>query len=108
MNDEPWKYTETPPPPSDGGPAFPQHTLSTLEGDYPGSPGMSLRDWFAGQEQLTDYSNGECPEPRLGEMLAGREKPAGAWCFDHYRWEAEWRSALKYIRADAMMKAREQ
>ena len=33
-----------------GGPAFPQAIAVGLAGDvYPGFPGMTLRDWFAGQ-----------------------------------------------------------
>ena len=69
--------------------------------------GMTLRDWFAGQEQLSD-----CNDIDMGtfEALAGK-RPDGnlttntiAWL----EWEAAWRARIRYIRADAMLKAREE
>ena len=70
-------------PPNDGGPAFPVHP-SEQSG---GHPGMSLRDWFAGQAMAVmtaspDYSKGPCNEAIAirayciaDAMLAEREKP---------------------------------
>ena len=98
---------------NDGGPAFP--TSGWQDGSK--TPlGMSLRDWFAGNETLAEW---DCPEAsaphKMCEALAGRPKPANGWAcnthdeyIDMLRWEADWRAALKYIRADAMLKAREQ
>lgn len=45
---------------------------------------MTLRDWFAGQESLVEWDTPDAV-------------PA----------KAQWRAALKYIRADAMIVARE-
>ena len=86
---------------NDGGPAFPNHS-----GDDRDDNGMTLRDWFAGKEQLSD-----CHDIVMEtcEALAGK-RPDGnwatnaiAWC----EWEAAWRARIRYIRADAMLKARE-
>ena len=96
---------------TDGGPAFPVQALAS-----PGSEvawGMSLRDWFAGQETLADFDSQEASLPKwVAEALAGRKPDlshvtkADNW-IEHLKWEAEWRAALKYIRADAMLRARE-
>jgi hypothetical protein len=47
-----------------GGPAFPHHDA----GDTGTRPGMTLRDWFAGQA-LAGYLAAN-PEPELGSMNA--------------------------------------
>jgi hypothetical protein len=44
--------------PNDGGPAFP---VVVSEGDAVVSPGMSLRDWFAGQA-LTPFASVLSPQ----------------------------------------------
>ena len=51
----------------DGGPAFPLGRVMTHEGEIDRfeAPGMSLRDWFAGQalggvRAPSDYSSGPC------------------------------------------------
>jgi len=67
---------------------------------------MTLRDWFAGQEQLPD-----CGELVMEacEALAGK-RPDGNWTTNTIawlEWEAAWRARIRYIRADAMLKARE-
>ena len=101
-----WKYNETEPmteqtplpKPDDGGPAFPND-------GGPGSEGMSLRDWFAGQEQLHDL---ESFGNELAVALSG-PKPEGNWQTNPVawlEWEARLRARAKYIRADAMLKAR--
>ena len=68
---------------NDGGPAFPVETTST-----PYSPGMSLRDWFAGQA--------------LAGMLSGPDSPPAE------TWEemVQHISATAYDYADAMIAAR--
>lgn len=91
---------------ADGGPAFPMS-----EGDW---SGMSLRDWFAGRETLADFDAPEASVPKwAAEALAGRQRPeclhvtkADNW-IEIMKWEADWRAGLKYIRADAMLRARE-
>lgn len=89
---------------NDGGPAFPnndQHGCAYS--------GMTLRDWFAGQETLADYDhpdswdnyaktlrsfNGEYPDTKDNLAI----------CI----WEFEARAKMKLARADAMIKAREE
>lgn len=101
---------------NDGGPAFPvcyQHeNLETGEKEVTAAfHGMSLRDWFAGQERLADYDHPEViPNKEMCEALAGEKQPEGGWSgnrIEMLRWEAKWMSAMKYIRADAMLAARE-
>ena len=105
--------------PNDGGPAFPLHWMDfqPATGDQvvrEQFPGMSLRDWFAGQESLSEWDYQEAiPSKSMTEALAGRPRPEHGWsCSTQSEWiamitwEADWRSALKYIRADAMLKAR--
>lgn len=93
--------------PHNGGPAFPLHTGLIEEG-------MSLRDYFAASEQLTDFDQFETINTELGEALAGRKAPEEGWSTkdpgtlrEAILFEADWRAALKYIRADAMLRARE-
>lgn len=60
-----------------GGPAFPGAIAIGPAGDvYPGFPGMTLRDWFAGHFDSTDFTfnNLECaakfaglPVPQSGD-----------------------------------------
>jgi len=77
---------------------------------------MSLRDWFAGQESLTDWDDVEVVmSTPMAEALAGRKQPGHGWSCatpEEYlamlQFEADWRAALRYIRADAMLKAREE
>lgn len=95
-------------PINDGGPAFPAIGSET----FPNDPqGMSLRDWFAGQEQLCDFNNPEALIPAsAGNALAGEPMPEGGFSKDiigTLKWEAKWRAALRYIRADAMIAASE-
>lgn len=96
---------------TDGGPAFPVPDLHPGAMQV-GSSGMSLRDWFAGQETLADFDAPEASVPKwAAEALAGRQPDlshvtkADNW-IEHVKWEAEWRAKLKYIRADAMLRAR--
>lgn len=93
-------------PTNDGGPAFPfkcQGATTAPEVYY----GMSLRDYLAAHETLCDWCTNEAAMPNdWAKLLAGYERPVNdpiGWL----RWEADWQSALKYIRADAMIRARE-
>jgi hypothetical protein len=82
----------------DGGPAFPVEANISAQGyaRLPAFPGMSLRDWFAGQALLTvgdmnpnlpgDPATGYWPEP--DDLVMRRAK----WA---------------YLQADAMLAARE-
>lgn len=96
---------------NDGGPAFPAQDWQAKGNHH---PGMSLRDWFAGQETLADFDNPDATMPRgMAEALAGRPRPdhgAGntrdQW-LAMLQWDADWRARLKFIRADAMLRARE-
>jgi len=102
-------------PIDDGGPAFPHGEIveemrdekgkTTGHRVYDAQPGMSLRDWLAGQEKIDpaeDFNWDVC------EALAG-PRPTGDWLtnpLDWFRWEASWRAAMRYARADAMLAAR--
>lgn len=90
----------------DGGPAFPCEALADYrDTEATKFKGMSLRDWFAGQEKIDhaeDFNWEVC------EALAG-PRPTGDWLtnpLDWFRWEASWRAAMRYTRADAMLAAR--
>lgn len=93
---------------NDGGPAFPHDGQANYTG------GMSLRDWFAGQESLAEWDSGDAViRPQMAEALAGRKQPEHGWAcatpgefLAMLRFEADWRAALKYLRADAMLKAK--
>ncbi len=102
--------------PNDGGPVFPQSNATTYGegGNAPVSGGIALKDWFAGQESLSEWDHPEAiPSQVMAEALAGYPRPKHGWSrstqsqwIAMITWEADWRSALKYIRADAMLKAR--
>ena len=86
---------------NNGGPAFPNPS-----GDDRDNNGMTLRDWFAGQDSLEEFRDipvsvgvvvaGPCPKTQF-------EDDPLAWL----DWWALVRARLKYLRADAMLKARE-
>ena len=97
----------------DGGPAFPQ-TEVLMNSGFPDmkvretTGGMTLRDWFAGNESIAEYDDPEASIGRIGDLLAG-PRPVGGWGEDPLvmlKWEAKWRAELKYLRADAMIAAR--
>ena len=69
-------------PRKDGGPAFPLMNRDYQEA-YGGAPGMSLRDWFAGQALMGFMANTSRPTTYTGD-------------------DAEW----AYTIADAMLAAR--
>lgn len=75
-----------------GGPAFPR-PLSETEGTYdPGTPGMTLRDWMAGQALVS-----------MGTWF-----PSGIDAHNNLSVPASIRARAKwaYAQADAMLKAR--
>lgn len=77
--------------------------------NHPAQTGMELRDWFAARETLNDLDGSDPLEltKEACEVLAGYPKPTpqSPW-FEFLQWDASWRAALKYLRADAMMARR--
>ncbi len=73
---------------TDGGPAFPR--VQDYDADRNSDPGMSLRDWFAGQA-----INSLVPNVKFG-FLAGFQD-----------WTINDAATHAYAIADAMLKARE-
>lgn len=71
--------------------------------------GPSLRDTLAMHETLADYDapDGVPLKVAVAEKLAGRPMPASDCTVEWHRWHADWRAALRYLRADAMLAARD-
>jgi hypothetical protein len=94
-------------PINNGGPAFPLQDWDLSIHARRFETGMTLRDYFAAHETLGDWNIQEVNMPSdWADLLAGYKRPVNdpiGWL----RWEADWQSALKYIRADAMLRARE-
>jgi len=90
---------------NDGGPAFPM-------GYHPGGNradqfGMTIRDYFAVAEKLEDLD--ETCISDIAVALAG-PIPTGNWrtnTVEWIKWKAKWRAEMRFIRADAMLRARE-
>ena len=83
----------------DGGPAFPLTRESSFSKNY---EGMTLRDWFAGQ---ADISSALGLLHREGcENLIGKPMPDDF--VDMVRWHFDVVAALRMIAADAMLEAR--
>ena len=99
---------------NDGGPAFPQPLARDCFGNLvtpaESVSGMSLRDYFAAHETLAEWDHPEAVFSKsVAESLAG-PMPEGGWSknpLETMKWEAKWRAAVRYIRADAMLEARE-
>lgn len=95
---------------NDGGPAFPRSALSGGDHGYPvQSDGMSLRDWFAatlpgelGRIDPEAISELAGPAPYIDDFVT-----EGEWGIARIRWFAEFEAAWRYMRADAMLAARE-
>ena len=64
----------------------------------------ALRDEFAKTEGLWDLANCNYHQEVM-EALAGYPEPADL--VESVEWESAWRAKLRYIRADAMLRARE-
>jgi hypothetical protein len=110
---------------NDGGPAFPGEEgesghgpckrVLLPNGEYGWihlNQGMSLRDYLASKEGLEDWDGVNCVMSKsMAEALAGEAMPDGGWAnanpIEMFRFEAKWRAALKYIRADAMIAQRD-
>lgn len=95
--------------PHDGGNAFP-NSYECEDGELITHHGMTMRDYLAAHEKLTEYDDRQTEVPMpLAEALAG-PRPKQAWNDDPVawiKWEAKWRATMKYIRADAMLEVRE-
>lgn len=101
---------------NDGGQAFPQSNDTWFGSDEKKAcpSGMTMRDYFAAHEQLSEWDVSEAvPGKGMCEALAGEHSPTHGWSCktaEEYlamcKWEAKWRAALKFIRADAMLAER--
>jgi len=89
----------------DGGPAYPIANLDSP----PSAWGMTLRDHFAVNADLSkDIEDDGCIDERTARNLMDGIAPPD-WDDDFLnaqRWWAEAESRLRYIKADAMLKAR--
>ena len=93
-------------PINEGGPAFPCMVFSGDGNNDPEySNGMTLRDWFACQETLSDCSNDISVE--FWEAITGEKSPK--WKDDRLGtilFECRARAKLRMMRADAMLAER--
>ena len=92
-------------PQNDGGPAFarPSVEITDNERNY-GQTGMSLRDYFAAHETLSDCLDAAS---NFWSVILGR--PMTSWQENPSEYisdECEARAKLRLMRADAMLKAR--
>lgn len=86
--------------------------MSTQINNVPvsGPTWILLRDYFAAHEKLSDHDHPDVPMPDTIAIALAGPKPGGDWftnSIEWLQWEALYRAKLKYIRADAMLKARE-
>jgi hypothetical protein len=65
---------------------------------------MSLRDYFAAVEKIDAE---EVWTEQQMESLVGPSPAGGFRSPEWLLWDARWRAALRYMRADAMLAARE-
>lgn len=85
---------------TDGGPAFPPpHPYQNVNGDwfYPEQPGMSLRDWFAGQALAGIMANPERWKQIVEDYTSGKKT---------YEQCSEANAVKAYSLADAMIAER--
>jgi len=90
-----------------GGPAFPSGSMSIGDGDAQAyTPGMTLRDWFAGQapEAPDWWMADECPTPPPGW---NEGDGAAAWVKAEHRFMMGRIAAWRYAYADAMLAERD-
>ena len=89
-----------------GGPAFPAEVYLTPQDTMATKcPGMTLRDWLAGQEKVDTNEEFEWV---LCEALAGTRPPGSYQSnpLEWFAWDNKWKAAVRYARADAMIAAR--
>lgn len=104
----------------DGGPAFPNHKGShnriggMISGEWESSAtGLSVRDYFAAKANIGENT----PTTHQARGVMGEEPPQ--WppfgstvdfeqCLKCVKWWAEAEARLRYVYADAMLKARKQ
>lgn len=91
----------------DGGPAFPVSTADHSSGHQDGPntwqfPGMTLRDYLAATVNIDSAATAAS----VGKRIVGREFPGWTDPAGSFAWLAEVRATLRYIEADAMLKAR--
>ena len=90
---------------NDGGQAFPRAVQ--FDDAFINGHGMTLRDYFAAAEKLEDLD--ETCISDIAVALAG-PIPTGNWrtnTVEWIKWKAKWRAEMRFIRADAMLRARE-
>ena len=90
-----------------GGPAFPVSTSEPSTGHQDGPntwqfPGMTLRDHLAATVNIDSAAT----TPNVGKRLVGRDFPGWSDPVGSVEWMAEVRATLRYIEADAMLRAR--
>jgi hypothetical protein len=89
---------------NDGGPAFPQNLPDDFVWRLPGDPGgMSLRDYFAGKARIVEEEYGNA----YMEAIVGRKQPERPDWRAVAEFHAEFIARMRYLQADAMLKARE-
>lgn len=92
----------------DGGAAFPQSGCAQYAQWAP-EGGMTLRDYFAAHADISGDLEGDgCIEHRLALSLMNGEIPP-SWDNDYLEARVWWASAesrLRYMKADAMLEAR--
>ena len=97
-----------------GGPAFPHGPLGDsiqfkdgrIAHQWPGSLGMDLIDWFAGQEDLADWDIEGAIIPANLATHFGGDMPQGGWSENPvaaFERDARIRAGMKYARAEAML-----
>ena len=92
----------------DGGPAFPCENDAGKEYNWI-KRGMSLRDWFAGNETLSDYDHTASWDNYCAALNAinGPSPDSSTDPVGYFKWECQARAKMKFMRADAMLAARE-
>lgn len=88
-----------------GGPAFPseQHETNDNNWNQTFEPGMTLRDYFAAHVQVSLKGVTVAEAADMGVPM-----PSSSSSEKWFLWKAFMRARLRYIEADAMLRAREQ
>jgi hypothetical protein len=95
---------------NNGGPAFPVTPENEARMNGSGGKGISARDYFAAKADISkDLEDDGCIAERLAlNLMDGSPMPA--WDSDYLAariWWAEAEARLRYMKADAMLKARQ-